>query len=104
MTTSERRKEILDVLSIQRHEKNENLAFTFQVTRRTIERDILALTLEHPIYTTKGTGGVHVMAGRYIYDTNRMNAEQTDLLERLSKELSGKDAEIMKTILKKYGK
>ena len=35
MTASERRKEILDVLSIQRHEKIENLAFTFQVTRRT---------------------------------------------------------------------
>ena len=105
MTTSERRKEILDVLSSQRHEKIENLAFTFQVTRRTIERDILALTLEYPIYTTKGTGGgVHVMDGRYIYDAHRMNVEQTELLERLSKELSGKDAEIMKTILKKYGK
>ncbi len=105
MTTSERRKEILDILSYTRHEKIENLAFHFHVARRTIERDILALTLEYPIYTTKGTGGgVHVMDGRYIYDVGRMNAEQTELLERLSKELSGKDAEIMKSILKKYGK
>lgn len=105
MTTNERRKEILDMLNVRRYEKIENLAFSFQVTRRTIERDIFALSFEYPIYTTKGTGGgVHVMDGRYIYDMHRMNTEQTELLERLLKELSGKDAEVMKTILKKYGK
>lgn len=105
MTASERRKEILDTLNMRRHEKIDNFAFELQVSRRTIERDIFELSLDYPIYTTKGTGGgVHVIEGRYIYDVNRMNDEQTELLERLLKDLTGKDEEIMKTILKKYGR
>ena len=38
-----------------------NLAFEFGVTDRTIRNDILTLSLEYPIYTTKGNGGgIHV--------------------------------------------
>lgn len=105
MTTSERRKEILDALSIRRHEKIDNFAFEFNVARRTIERDILELTFDYSIYTTKGKGGgVHVVEGQYIYDAPRLNGEQTELLKRLSQQLTGKDKDIMINILKKYGK
>ena len=105
MTASERRKEILDTLNMRRHEKIDNFAFELQVSRRTIERDIFDFLFNDPASTENYTGGgVHVIEGRYIYDINRMNDEQTELLERLLNDLTGKDAEIMKTILKKYSR
>lgn len=57
MTASERRKEILEVLSLRRVEQINNLAFQFGVSEKTIRRDILTLSLEYPIYTAQGNGG-----------------------------------------------
>lgn len=39
MTTSERRKAIIEVLSVRRHETIDNLAFEFQACRRTIAKE-----------------------------------------------------------------
>lgn len=105
MTTSERRKAIIEVLSVRRHETIDNLAFEFQACRRTIANDVFELSLEYPIYTTKGTGGgVHVMEGASMYVENRYSTEQNELLQRIYKTLDGKDKRIMKGILLKYGK
>ena len=54
MTASERRNAILEVLCFRRFDTVANLAFEFGVTDRTIRNDILTLSLEYPIYTTKG--------------------------------------------------
>ena len=43
MTASERRKEILEVLSMRRVEQINNLAFQFGVSEKTIRRDILSV-------------------------------------------------------------
>ena len=105
MTTSERRKAIIEALNVRRYEIIDNLAFEFGVSRRTIIYDIERLSFEYPIYTTKGTGGgVHVMDGaKLIVSSDKMNADQTELLHRLLKNLTWKDFDIMKSILKKYG-
>jgi len=57
MTSSERRNAILEVLCLRRFETVANLAFEFNVTDRTIRNDILILSLDYPIYTSKGNGG-----------------------------------------------
>lgn len=103
MTASERRNAILEVLCLRKHETRENLAFEFGVSKRTIEYDILTLSLEYPIYTTQGNGGgIHVVED-FRLGKSCLKNEQQELLERLLPKLSGKDAEVMKSILKSFG-
>lgn len=103
MTASERRAAILEVLCLRRHETRENLAFQFGVSKRTIEYDILTLSLEYPIYTTQGKGGgIHVEDG-FRLDRPHLKSEQQELLVGLLPKLSGNDAEVMKSILKIFG-
>ena len=105
MTASERRRAIIKDLSVRRHEKISNLAFQYHVSRRTVEYDIYWLSLEYPIYTTKGTGGgVHVIDGAKIDLRERLSPEQYELLLRLTLSLTGKDLIIMKSILEKFYK
>lgn len=103
MTASERRQAILEVLCMRRHETRENLATEFGVSKRTIEYDVLQLSLEYPVYTTQGNGGgIHVMDD-YRLDRPRMNEKQTALLNKVLTTLSGEDAETMKQIINTYG-
>lgn len=103
MTAKERRKAILEVLCTRRHETRENLAFEFGVSKRTIEYDIMYLSLEYPVYTTQGNGGgIHVVDG-FRLDRPRMNDKQMALLHKLLLTLSGEDKETMQTIIKNYG-
>ena len=103
MTADERRDALLEIIFARRYETIENLAFEFAVCRRTIERDVLHLSLRFPIYTTKGIGGgVRVMED-YKRDGKYLSTEQEDLLNKLSKSLAGKESEVMKSILKMFG-
>ena len=98
----ERRKEILDIMNVRRHDTVSNLAFAFDVCERTILRDIEFLSIDNPIYTTQGNGGgIHVMEGRNI-GCKRLSDKQTGLLERLMPGLSGEDSETMYEILKAF--
>ena len=58
MTADERRGVILDIICARRYETIDNLAFELDASRRTIERDVLHLSLRFPIYTTKGNSYV----------------------------------------------
>lgn len=103
MTANERRRLILQTLCRRRHETRENLAFEFGVSKRTIEYDILTLSLEYPVFTTQGNGGgIYVMEGFYL-DKSYFTDKQYDLLKRLFYTLIGEDAVIMKTILRDFG-
>ena len=98
----ERRKEILDVMNVRRHDKVSNLAFEFGVSERTILRDIELLSLDYPIYTTQGNGGgVHVMEGRSI-GRKFMSDKQSELLQRLLSGLNSGDAETMRGIIRDF--
>ena len=103
MTASERRKEILEVLSLRRVEQINNLAFQFGVSEKTIRRDILTLSLEYPIYTLQGNGGGIYVDKNFRLGKVFLKNEQQELLERLLPGLEGKDAEVMKAILKTFG-
>ena len=74
---NERRKAIIEILNLRRDVKIENLAFELRVSRRTIERDILFLSADYPIYTTKGTyGGVRVVEGAQLNLPSRFNTDE----------------------------
>ena len=103
MTANERRREILERFCVRRHDTRANLAFEFDVSMRTIERDILVLSLDYPIYTRRGHGGGIFVEKWYRLDRKYLTEEQTDLFKRLLKSLSGHDAELMKVVLKTFG-
>lgn len=68
MTASERQFSILEILEERRFETVDNLAFEFNVSRRTIRYDIETLSLHFPLYTKSGgNGGVYVMDGESIF-------------------------------------
>ena len=98
----ERRQEILEVLCERRYDTVENLATEFGVGERTIRRDIEYLSLSYPIYTTQGKGGgIHVdqdyrLGKKYLTD------KQSELLEELSKGLTGNELAVMQSILKTF--
>ena len=87
MAADERRRKILEALSVRRYETCDNLAFEFGVSVRTIYNDLLHLSREYPIYTSQGhKGGIR------------------ELLTRLSSGLTGEDKKTMEEILKMFGK
>ncbi len=104
MTADERRDALLDVICARRYETIDNLAFEFEVSRRTIERDVLYLSLRFPIYTTQGIGGGVRIAEDYKRDGKYLSKEQEDLLNKVLTGLMGKEREVMKSILKIFGK
>ena len=103
MTASERRNAILEDLCMRRFERINNLAFQYGVTERTIRNDIMILSLEYPIYTAQGNGGGIYVDKNFRLGKVFLKNEQQELLERLLPWLEGKDAEVMKAILKTFG-
>ena len=103
MTAAERRQAILEVLSLRRHETRENLAQEFGVSKRTIEYDVLELSLSYPVFTTQGNGGGIHVTDDFRLNRPKMNDKQTELLQRLLLTLSEEDKDTMETIIKIYG-
>lgn len=68
MDVTERRKRIMLALCKRRHDTITNLASEFDVSPRTIRRDIEKLSISEPIYTQTGRyyGGVYVVDGYYL--------------------------------------
>lgn len=100
----ERRRAIMEVLCVRRHETRGNLAFEFGVSKRTIEYDVQNLSLEYPIYTTQGKGGgIHVVEG---FELKRKKGcftdKQRSVLERLALETGGEDGRVLESILNSF--
>lgn len=102
--TSERRQMILEYLLEHRETTRFELSNHFTVSLRTIERDILILSCSYPIITIQGGGGGIKIADGYRLGMKYLSESQAALLEQLSETLSGKDLEIMQSILKIFSK
>lgn len=105
MTTSERRRAIIQALYARKHETRENLAFEFRVSTRTITRDILALSFVYPIYSTSGPGGgVSIESTLYPEKDKLLSDREQALLQKLSARSTGEDKQTLLSILHKFGK
>ena len=102
--TSERRQMILEYLLEHRETTRFELSNHFNVSLITIERDILILSCSYPIITIQGGGGGIKIADGYRLGMKYLSESQAALLEQLSETLSGKDLEIMQSILKIFSK
>ena len=99
-----RRLEILDVLCQRRHEIMSNLANEFNVSRKTIQNDILELSIYFPIYTKPGTcGGVFVSDGYYI-GRKYLNDSQETFLKQILLTFDDEQTRIVQSILTQFSK
>ena len=93
--SKERRRAIMEVLCARRHETRGNLAFEFGVSKRTIEYDVQSLSLKYPIYTTQGRGGgIHVVAGFELQQTERKGTDRQSVPNRSSEKCCGDDGRV----------
>ena len=103
----------MKILYNKRTVKIAELAGEFQVSERTIRRDIEILSLSEPIYTKGGRygGGIYVMDG-YWMETNYFDERQAGVLKRITElakdgqtiTLERKEVELLEEILKEYTK
>lgn len=99
MGPNERRRKIIEIISLRRYETMSNLAAEFCVCRKTICRDIQALSLIYPLYTTRGTyGGVYILDGFYL-ERRMLTPVQQQGLENLLPKLSGNEKAIVQSVL-----
>jgi len=96
--------QILESLLVRKSDTMEHLAVELGVSRMTIFRDIQVLSCSYPITTSVGgSGGVNIDPD-YKLGMKYITAEQSALLEKLSKELSGKELAMMQDILKTFSR
>lgn len=102
MSQLERQQQILEVLCQRRHDTYSNLAQEFQVSKRTIIRDIQTLMLSYPIHAVPGRygGGVWVEEGFYLY-RNFLSKSEKAVLKKVAdmSPLDNDDIEIVKAII-----
>lgn len=105
MRATERRQALLELLCERRHDTMENLAFELGVSRHTIMRDVLELSVSYPIYTVSGRheSGVFVQNDYYL-GKQYLSTEQQALLESLLTKCNADEKKTMQSILKRFGK
>ena len=89
MSANERRAEIMRIMVARRQENMQVLAAELGVTDRTIRNDILVLTAEYPLETTRGNGGGVRIADWYHPHKNifsQADDEQKKVLDQMLRE------------------
>ena len=103
MTMNERRAEIMRILVARRATTMPVLARTFGVTTRTIQNDILALTVDYPLETKQGNGGCVKVADWYHPHRNILSGEQQRVLAEIIQTASEQQAKVLREMLLEYG-
>ena len=103
MDTAHRRMEIISILSARGHATMRELAWEFDVSRRTIMNDVIVLSFDYPIYTKSGEGGGVFITENYKPYANTLTETELETLCRLYGKAEGKEKEILFRIIHKYG-
>ena len=103
MTSSERRAEIMRLLTYRRKCTMGRLAMELGVSIRTIRRDILILTADYPLEATKGNGGCVWLPDWYHPHKNFLSREQQVVLSQLMESANEQQREVLRQMLVEYG-
>ncbi len=103
VTASERRAEIMRIMTARRSETAPRLARELEVSINTIRRDILILTLDYPLETQRGNGGCVKVADWYHPHRNILSCEQQRVLSDLSSICDTHQANVLNQMLTEYG-
>lgn len=99
MRPNDRRRKILELMNLRRHETMQHLAEEFGVSRLTIYRDFLTLAEEYPFIHTLGRGGGVSLPDGYYLSRKYLSAKQADVIRRNLDKVSVEDREIFRSIL-----
>lgn len=102
--TADRRQRMLEYLVECKNSTRLEMARLFQVSVRTVERDILVLSCYYPIITVRGGGGGIRVMENFRLGMKYMTADQKELLEKLSELLCGEELVIMQAIIKTFSR
>ena len=103
MTANERKAEIIRVLVARRHETMPQLAIELDVSERTIQRDILALTADYPLETYRGNGGCVALADWYHPSKRILSKEQQTVIQQMILKADVQQERVLREILMEYG-
>ena len=103
MNTADRRAEIVSILLVRRRITAKELADEFNVTVRTIQNDIQALSLGFPIYTKQGGDGGIFVGENYKPYMNTLTPPELKVLQEMYELAEGIHRKILFQILCKYG-
>ena len=102
MSATERRDEIMRIMIARRQETIPNLAVELNVSRRTVERDILALTATNPLETVQGNGGGVRLPDWYHPYRNTLSREQTATLANLMSRASEEERTVLMQLIREH--
>ena len=102
MTASERRQEIMNILVSRRRSTVSGLAIELDVSKRTILRDVLELSLQYPIETEPGRYGGVKLADWFRPDRRVLAREQAEALRKAAQVLEGEDRQAILSILTQF--
>lgn len=103
MNTADRRAEIVSILLVRRRITAKELADEFNVTVRTIQNDIQALSLGFPIYTKQGGDDGIFVGENYKPHMNTLTPLELKVLQEMYELAEGIHRKILFQILCKYG-
>jgi predicted DNA-binding transcriptional regulator YafY len=104
VSANARRTEIIRILRAEQQTTTARLAAIFNVSAKTIQRDILTLTVdeEYPIDTIKGNKGGIMLKNHKHPHKHILSQEQIEVLTRKVQDSNAYDAEILNGILKAF--
>lgn len=101
--TTERRYNILIVLSKRRFDTLENLAVEFSVSKKTIWRDVQILQCIAPITPKPGRcGGISITDKDFFFGKQYLTTQQENLLRDVLPSLSDDEQIIMQSIISSF--
>ncbi|MCL2400844.1 MAG: HTH domain-containing protein [Defluviitaleaceae bacterium] len=103
MSTKSRRIELINILSVRKHDTIPNLAHSLSVSVATIHRDILALKESgHVIDTIQGKGGGVRYKGNNNQLLSKFSPEQVRVVREIAEMLDGYHSLVLHGILDTY--
>ena len=102
VTANERREEIMRIMVARRQENIDNLACEFGVSRRTIERDILTLSSQYPLFTAQGNGGGVRLLESYHPYKNTLSRKETEVLRNLMGRATDDERQVLEDLIREH--
>ena len=103
MNTAGHRAEIISILMVRRRITAKELAEEFNVTVRTIQNDIQALSLGFPIYTRQGGDGGIFVGDNYKPYMNTLTPLELKVLHEMYGLADGIHKKVLFQLIRKYG-
>lgn len=99
---SERRRKIIEIISIRRYDTMRNLACEFGVSWQTIFRDMQVLAEEYPLIITRGNGGGVALPKGYYVSQKYLTPKQENAIRRNLDVVYPEDRDTFESILSDF--